>query len=98
MGVYDNFLDLGGHSLLAMEALSKLEHIIGPALNPALFRAQTLGQVAASYDEMLPAEKMLSFFSAGRRTGAGAVFLACGCGPGRCCCCFAIIFRLWSVY
>ncbi len=53
VGVYDNFFDLGGHSLLAMEALSKLEHILGPALNPALFRAQTLGQVAASYDEML---------------------------------------------
>ena len=52
-GLYDNFFDLGGHSLLAMEALSKLDRMLGAKLNPALLRAQTLGQVAASYDALL---------------------------------------------
>ncbi len=53
VGVYDNFFDLGGHSLLAMEALSKLEGALGVKLEPALLRAQSLGQVAASYDTLL---------------------------------------------
>jgi amino acid adenylation domain-containing protein len=56
VGLYDNFFDLGGHSLLAMDVLSRLERMLGPKLNPALLRAQTLGQVAASYDEMLGAQ------------------------------------------
>jgi len=53
VSAYDNFFDLGGHSLLAVEALAKLERQLGPKLNPGLIRAQTLGQLAASYDELL---------------------------------------------
>lgn len=53
VSVYDNFFDLGGHSLIAVEAIAKLERELGCGLNPALMRAQTLGQLAASYDELL---------------------------------------------
>jgi hypothetical protein len=53
VSAYDNFFDLGGHSLIAIEALSRLERQLGVKLNPGLIRAQTLGQIAASYDELL---------------------------------------------
>lgn len=53
VSVYDNFFDLGGHSLVTMETLARLERQLGPRLNPALIRVQTLGQLAASYDDLL---------------------------------------------
>ena len=53
VSVYDNFFDLGGHSLIAVESISRLERQLGPKLNPGLIRAQTLGQLASSYDELL---------------------------------------------
>jgi amino acid adenylation domain-containing protein len=55
VSAYDNFFDLGGHSLAAVETLSKLEQQLGPKLNPALLRVQTLGQLALAYDELLQA-------------------------------------------
>lgn len=55
VSVYDNFFDLGGHSLLAVEALARLERRLGLKVGPALLRMQSLGQLAASYDELLGA-------------------------------------------
>lgn len=53
VSVYDNFFDLGGHSLLAVEALARLEHQLGVKLGPPEIRMQSLGQLAATYDERL---------------------------------------------
>ncbi|WP_129674304.1 non-ribosomal peptide synthetase [Candidatus Chloroploca sp. Khr17] len=53
VGVYDNFFDLGGHSLLAVETLARLEHRLGVKVGPAVLRMQSLGQIAATYDELL---------------------------------------------
>ncbi len=52
ISVYDNFFDLGGHSLTAVQVTGKLESKTGLKIDPALIRFQTLGQLAASYDEM----------------------------------------------
>ena len=51
VSVYDNFFDLGGHSLLSVEVMTRLEKETGVKLNPAYIRLQTLGQLAAMYDE-----------------------------------------------
>ncbi len=51
VGAYDNFFDLGGHSLLSVEVMTRLEKETGVKLNPAYIRLQTLGQLAAMYDE-----------------------------------------------
>jgi acyl-CoA synthetase (AMP-forming)/AMP-acid ligase II/acyl carrier protein len=51
VGVYDNFFDLGGHSLLSVKVLSQLEKQTGLKINPAHMRLQTLGQLAATYEE-----------------------------------------------
>jgi len=54
VGVYDNFFDLGGHSLLSMQVIAKLEKKLGVRVNPREFIVQTLGQLAASYEEKMP--------------------------------------------
>lgn len=51
ISVLDNFFDLGGHSLKAMEVINKLNVKTGVKIDPAMMRFQTLGQLAASYDE-----------------------------------------------
>jgi acyl carrier protein len=51
VGVYDNFFDLGGHSLASVRVIAKLEEKTGVKMNPALIRFQTLGQLAAWYEE-----------------------------------------------
>ncbi|MEW6742261.1 MAG: amino acid adenylation domain-containing protein [Planctomycetota bacterium] len=50
-GVYDNFFDLGGHSLLTLKVIAKFEESTGFHLNPVDFFQQTLGQLAASYEQ-----------------------------------------------
>jgi amino acid adenylation domain-containing protein len=51
VGVYDNFFDLGGHSLLLIQVIARLEKRLGVRANPSEFIAQTLGQLASSYEE-----------------------------------------------
>ncbi len=51
VSAYDNFFDLGGHSLLSVEVMTRLEKETGVKLNPAYIRLQTLGQLAAMFDE-----------------------------------------------
>jgi amino acid adenylation domain-containing protein len=51
VSVYDNFFDLGGHSLLSIEVIAKLEKKLGVRVHPREFVAQTLGQLASSYEE-----------------------------------------------
>ncbi|MBI3244199.1 MAG: amino acid adenylation domain-containing protein [Chloroflexi bacterium] len=51
VSVYDNFFDLGGHSLLSVEVMTRLQKETGVKLNLAYIRLQTLGQLAAMYDE-----------------------------------------------
>ncbi|HLF25329.1 MAG TPA: amino acid adenylation domain-containing protein [Anaerolineae bacterium] len=51
VGLYDNFFDLGGHSLASVQVVSRLEQLTGSRINPALIRLQTLGQLAASYEQ-----------------------------------------------
>ncbi|MCB9450594.1 MAG: amino acid adenylation domain-containing protein [Anaerolineaceae bacterium] len=53
IGVYDNFFDLGGHSLQSIEVIAQLTEQTGVKIDPAMMRFQTLGQLAASYDERL---------------------------------------------
>ncbi len=47
----DSFLDLGGHSLLIMRAVALLESRAGVHVSPRAFVFQTLGQIAAEYDQ-----------------------------------------------
>ena len=47
----DSFLDLGGHSLLIMRAVALLESRTGVHVSPRAFVFQTLGQIAAEYDQ-----------------------------------------------
>lgn len=49
----DNFFDLGGHSLLAVQVVNKLGEETGLKIEPAVMRFQTLGQLAAMYDQQL---------------------------------------------
>ena len=49
VSIRDNFFDLGGSSLAAMEAVAALELATGDRLSPAAMAAQTLAQVAATY-------------------------------------------------
>jgi acyl carrier protein len=53
IGTLESFFDLGGHSLQAMEVLAAIEVQLGVRPAPALLRIQTLGQLAASCDELL---------------------------------------------
>jgi hypothetical protein len=53
--VLDNFFDLGGHSLLCMELIARVEKETTLRIKPAEFMFQTLGQVAATYEDQLPA-------------------------------------------
>jgi hypothetical protein len=57
VGVLDNFFDLGGHSLLCMELIARVEKATTLRIKPAEFMFQTLGQVAATYDDQLSARK-----------------------------------------
>ena len=54
VGMYDNFFDLGGHSLLSMQVIARLEKQLGLRINPREFILQTLGQLAASYEDKMP--------------------------------------------
>ncbi len=49
--VQDNFFDLGGHSLSSIQVIDALAEKTGVKLSPAYVRLQTLGQLAAMYDE-----------------------------------------------
>jgi acyl carrier protein len=57
VGVYDNFFDLGGHSLLSMQVIARLEKELGVRIAPRDMIRQTLGQIAALYDEQLAMRK-----------------------------------------
>jgi acyl carrier protein len=47
----DNFYDLGGHSLLAIQVIRDLEQRTGARLHPGVMMFQSLGQVAAYYEQ-----------------------------------------------
>jgi hypothetical protein len=47
---HDSFLDLGGHSLLAMQAVARLERVLGRRPRLRSFFTQTLAQMAATLD------------------------------------------------
>lgn len=49
----DYFFDLGGHSLQVMETIAAVERQLGVRLTPVFLQTQTLGQLAATCDEML---------------------------------------------
>lgn len=51
--VNDNFFDLGGHSLLAMQVVRELEARHGIKLNPRELVLQTLGQLAAFFEQRI---------------------------------------------
>jgi amino acid adenylation domain-containing protein len=53
VGVYDNFFDLGGHSLLSLQAIARMEQRLGVRINPWEMIRQTLGQLAALYEEKM---------------------------------------------
>jgi acyl carrier protein len=46
----DNFFDLGGTSLTALQAVLKLEQMIGKQISPRRYVSETLAQLAAAYD------------------------------------------------
>ncbi|MFN4266565.1 MAG: amino acid adenylation domain-containing protein [Aquabacterium sp.] len=50
IGPADNFFDLGGTSLLAMQAMTKLETLLGKRISAQRMVFDTLGQIAATYD------------------------------------------------
>jgi acyl-CoA synthetase (AMP-forming)/AMP-acid ligase II len=49
--VQDNFYDLGGHSLLSMQVIKELEERTGVRLNLRAMVFQSMGQVAAFYEQ-----------------------------------------------
>jgi acyl carrier protein len=49
--VQDNFYDLGGHSLLSMQVIKELEERTGVRITPRAMVFQSLGQVAAYYEQ-----------------------------------------------
>ncbi|MCM5680345.1 amino acid adenylation domain-containing protein [Schlegelella sp. S2-27] len=59
--VNDNFFDLGGTSLLAMQAVARLEERLGKRVSARRYVFESLGQLAAAYDEtslVTPAQTM----------------------------------------
>ncbi len=77
VGMYDNFFNLGGHSLLSMQVIARLEKQLGVRVNPREFIVQTLGQLAASYEEKMPLaqnSEPKSFAQKLRHTIKSAVF------------------------
>jgi amino acid adenylation domain-containing protein len=60
VGEHDNFFDLGGHSLLSMQVIRELHQRTGVRLSPREMVFQSLGQLAALYEERS---------SNGKRTG-----------------------------
>jgi hypothetical protein len=53
VGLYDNFFDLGGHSLLSMQAIARIREKTGVQIHPKAFVTQTVGQLAAVYEERM---------------------------------------------
>jgi amino acid adenylation domain-containing protein len=53
IGVHDNFYDLGGHSLLAARFAARLRDGAGVRINLAELAYQTLGQLAATHDQVV---------------------------------------------
>jgi amino acid adenylation domain-containing protein len=51
VGLHDNFFDLGGHSLLSMQVIRELYERTGVRLSPREMVFQSLGQLAALYEE-----------------------------------------------
>jgi acyl carrier protein len=47
----DNFFELGGTSLMAMQAVGLLEQRLGRSISPRRYVFDSLGQLAAAYDE-----------------------------------------------
>jgi amino acid adenylation domain-containing protein len=55
ISIYDNFFDLGGHSMMAMQMIIRMSEKTGIQVDPAYIRFQTLGQLAAHYEEAIAA-------------------------------------------
>ncbi|TXC66440.1 hypothetical protein FSC37_13075 [Piscinibacter aquaticus] len=56
VGLHDNFFELGGTSLGAMQVSQQLEQrLAGRRVSPRRFVFETLGQLAAAFDELEPA-------------------------------------------
>jgi len=53
VGRYDNFFDLGGHSLLAMRVVDRFRKATGLRMQPGELFQQTVGQLAAHYEELI---------------------------------------------
>lgn len=53
VSVYDNFFDLGGHSLLSLKVIFQMEKRTGQRLSPREMVFQTLGQLAAVYEQRM---------------------------------------------
>jgi acyl-CoA synthetase (AMP-forming)/AMP-acid ligase II len=51
IGLNNNFFDLGGHSLLSVQVIRELRERTGVALTPREMVFQSLGQIAALYEE-----------------------------------------------
>jgi acyl carrier protein len=54
ISIYDNFFDLGGHSMMAMQVVTRMAEQTGIRIDPAFIRFQTLGQLAAHYEQSSP--------------------------------------------
>jgi acyl carrier protein len=54
ISIYDNFFDLGGHSMMAMQVITRMAEQTGIRVDPAFIRFQTLGQLAAHYEQASP--------------------------------------------
>ena len=74
--IKDNFFDIGGHSLLAMQAILELETRTGKRIDRRRFVFESLGQVAAAYDQapLAPVEEVSSEKSGGLRRLLGGMF------------------------
>lgn len=57
VGRYDNFFDLGGHSLLSMKVVDAIESRTGVRVHPGELFQQSVGQIAAMYEEQFSVVK-----------------------------------------
>jgi acyl carrier protein len=78
IGVYDNFFDLGGHSLLSIQVISRMEDRLGVRINPMDMIAQTLGQLAALYEERIDLLEPPRQMSLGQKLRSAMRSLLCG--------------------
>lgn len=57
VGRFDNFFDLGGHSLLSMKVVDRIEAETGVKVHPGELFQQSVGQIAAMYEDKFSASK-----------------------------------------